>query len=110
MFAVSLSSVSRNHRPNVLCLPCGILRQPASNSHLGVTDELHGAALVRGEAGDLTDDRLDDLGALGLGALPAGRPLGEDTALGLVAAVDTPDEAYCEGSKSSRVIRMRSCG
>lgn len=61
---------------------------------LGVTDELHGATLVRGETGDLTDDGSDDLDALTLATLAVGRAGSENTALGLVTAVDAPDETY----------------
>lgn len=39
---------------------------------LGVADELHDAALVRGEASDLADDGLDEGGAGGGLALPVG--------------------------------------
>lgn len=59
---------------------------------LGVTDELHGATLVRSEAGNLTDDGADDLDALALTTLTVGRAGSENTALGLVTAVDAPDE------------------
>lgn len=68
---------------------------------LGVTDELHGATLVRSEAGNLTDDGADDLDALTLTTLAVGRAGSENTAFGLVTAVDAPDETY----KSSTVKR-----
>lgn len=61
---------------------------------LGVADELHGATLVGGEAGDLADDRADDLDTLTLAALAVRRAGRQHAALGDVAAVDTPDETW----------------
>ena len=59
---------------------------------LGVTDELHGATLVRSEAGNLANDGADDLDTLTLKALAVGGTGSKDTALGLVTTVDAPDE------------------
>ncbi len=59
---------------------------------LGVTDELHGAALVGGEAGNLAHDRADHLDALALAALAVRGARSKNSALSLVTAVDAPDE------------------
>ena len=62
---------------------------------LGVTDELHSTTLVRRKTGNLANDGSDDLDALTLTTLAVGRAGSEDSSLGLVAAVDAPDET-CE--------------
>lgn len=59
---------------------------------LGVSDELHGATLVGGEAGDLADDGADHLDTLALATLAVGGTRSKDTTLGGVASVDAPDE------------------
>ena len=59
---------------------------------LGVADELHGAALVGGKAGNLANDGADHLDALALATLAVRRAGSKNTALSLVTAVDAPDE------------------
>lgn len=60
---------------------------------LGVADELHGATLVRGEAGNLANDGADDLDALTLATLAVRGARSKHSSLGLVTAVDAPDES-----------------
>lgn len=72
------------------------LDELASALVLGVTDELHGATLVRGEAGNLANDGADDLDALTLATLAVGGTGSENATLGLVTAVDAPDETWRE--------------
>lgn len=62
------------------------------NTHLRVTDELHGTALVRRKASDLADNAPDGLDALAGDALLGDTLLRGHAALGLVTAVDTPNE------------------
>lgn len=62
------------------------------NTHLGVSDQFHSTSLVGSEAHNFADDTVDDGLALGLTALSARGTGSRDTTLGLVAAVDTPDE------------------
>lgn len=59
---------------------------------LRVTDELHSTTLVRSETGNLADDGADHLDALTLTTLAVGGAGSENSTLGLVAAVDAPDE------------------
>ena len=61
---------------------------------LGVADELHGATLVRGEAGNLANDGADDLDALTLATLAVRGARSKHSSLGLVTAVDAPDESW----------------
>lgn len=68
-------------------------------THLGVSDQLHCPSLVGSETSDLTNDGLDDLCALSLGALPSGWALREDSSLSLVSSVDTPNETCEERSE-----------
>lgn len=81
---------------------------------LRVADELHGAALVGREPGDLADDRADHLDALALATLAVRRAGSKHAALSGVAAVDAPDET-CNverrvKERGVRLVSMRTFG
>ena len=61
---------------------------------LGVTDKLHSTTLIRSETSNLTDDGADDFDTLTLTTLAVGGTGCKHSSLGLVSAVDAPDETY----------------
>lgn len=73
------------------------LREPAHWTYLRVTDQLHRATLVGGEAGNLTHDAADGLHALACHTLLVDAPGRQHTAVGKVTTVDAPNDTFTNG-------------
>lgn len=83
---------------------------PGWASHLGVADELHNAALVRGESGHLANNRLDEVGAdrlLSLAVDRLGDP-GDDRGRVALVVADRKLQNRAGGRGASRLVPKRA--